>query len=300
MNWQLLKDAPETLKDVVHYILHWQWVKRFLYWLIMSAGMVAELCFLLASLWMCLNSSIHNFILLFLTEGTTIHISEIGTAAYVGLPELILFLASVMVINHFRMWLYTRNKIVLTWAVAYAVPTLVFLILSLFTLGSSVLNVHFVMPPYFVVARALAGYIFGFVAFLYWQLGQPQEVDRLKQKDAIIEELKTQVNGLEIDLQESENAHKALLKELENRPEHASEDILSVWLNYTKDRKTVTIEEIIRITGVTKRSINAAIAANTIRASGRNTSLLLVSTVSEWLKEEWSRQTQIIPALHVI
>jgi hypothetical protein len=134
----------DQLKALGASLLYFTWVKGSLYWLILSSGIVAEGAFLLASLWMSLNSSIHNFIRLFLPEDTTIHISEIATAAYVGLPECILFLASVIVINHVRVFWYDRkNKIALVWAVFYGLPTLVFLILSLFTLGESVLSVQF-------------------------------------------------------------------------------------------------------------------------------------------------------------
>ncbi len=289
------------IKICARYVLHWDWVKAFLYWLIMSAGTVAECCFLIASLWMSLNSSIHSFIRLFLREDATVHISELATAAYVGLPECILFLASVTVINHFRTWWYNRkDRIALTWAIAYAIPTTAFLVLSLFTLGSSVLNVQFEMPGILIVIRALAGYLFGFIAFLYWSLGVPQEADRLKEKDDFIGQLITEMSKLQTQLVESETARKQLLEASKNAIEEASQEPLDYWITYTKNLKTVSIEEVIRILGVPKREVNRAIVSGTLRTSGRNKELLLVSPLNEWIKQLPSAKTEEMAALQIV
>lgn len=178
-------------KGIAHNLFTWQWTKFFLHWLIISAGTVAECVFLIASLWISVNASVHTFVLLFIDETTTEHITELATAAYVALPELILALACVVTIGHVRMWLYDRNNYAaLAWVVLFGFPTLVFLVLSLVTLGSSVLSVNFRLPETLVVVRALAGYVFAFAGLLYTQLGLPQEKDRLQKKDTFIEKLR--------------------------------------------------------------------------------------------------------------
>lgn len=177
-------------KNVGHSLITWEWTKRLLHWLIISAGTMSECAFLIASLWMSLNSSVHPFVLLFLSEQQTVHISDLATAAYVGLPECILGLAFVTTISHFRTLRYTKDNAAGVWFGLYLLPTLVFLILSLVTLGFSVANQHFIMPVPGVVARALAGYMFAFVSLLYTQLGAPQEKDRLQEKDDLIAQIK--------------------------------------------------------------------------------------------------------------
>jgi hypothetical protein len=298
----------ERLKQVGASLLHWSWVKAVLYWIIVSAGTVAECAFLVASLWMSLNSSIHNFVRIFLSEDATVHFSELATAAYVGLPECILFLASVTVISHFRTWLYNRkNKIALVWSIAYALPTLAFLVLSLFTLGSSVLNVHFEMPGYLIVIRALAGYLFGFIAFLYWSLGTPQEVDRLKEKDVLINQLEEKVKGLtaemekqtgilveqvdtlkaEVEIQKrivAEAQNQRIL--LQNEVKKGTDDALQAYgeecKNWLKSGiKTAPVDNISRYTGHSKQKIVKA----KLRRSPRNQDLILIESLIEWLKE---------------
>ncbi len=64
-----------------------------------------------------------------------------------------------------------------------------------------------------------------------------------------------------------------LLQVLENYPKVANE-----WL--AKNKKTVTLDEIMQVTGQSKRRINRA----PFQRSGRNKDLILVSSVIDWLK----------------
>ncbi len=178
-----------TARGVLKDVLTWNWTKSLLYWLIISAGTMSECVFLLASLWMSVNSSVHTLVLLFVSEDASGHISQFATAAYVALPECILGLAFVTVISHIRVWLYCRSISAAIWTVLYGLPTLVFLVLSLITLGCSVTSTNFQMPEQLIVTRALAGYMFAFTSLLHSQLGVPQERERLQEKDDIIAEL---------------------------------------------------------------------------------------------------------------
>jgi hypothetical protein len=85
----------------------------------------------------------------------------------------------------------------LAWSILYGLPTLVFLILSVYTIACSVVSVGFQLAPGWIIVRALAAYMFGFVALLYWQLGQPQETDRLQLKDDTIANLQKE-NGVKL------------------------------------------------------------------------------------------------------
>src|SRR5438105_461279 len=99
-------DKSQRANAVLQSVLTWEWTKKLLYWLIISAGTMSECVFLIASLWMSINASVHPLILLVMNEDTAKHISELSTAAYVALPELILGLAFVTVIAHIRVWFY--------------------------------------------------------------------------------------------------------------------------------------------------------------------------------------------------
>src|ERR1700694_4747612 len=116
----LARQAHNTIKD----ILTWNWTKRLLYWIVLSAGTMDECVFLVASLWVTINAAVHRFVLLFLPESTTVHLSELATVAYVGLPECILALAIVTTISHIRTFAYNRSdKRALVWSILYGVPT---------------------------------------------------------------------------------------------------------------------------------------------------------------------------------
>lgn len=316
----MIKDTAASIAtSTVKSIVTWSWTKKLLYWLIISAGTMSECAFLIASLWMSVNSSVHPLVMLAMNEDTASHISELATAAYVALPECILALACVTVISHARVYLYDKKMYsAIIWSVLFGLPTLVFLVLSLITLSCSVTSTHFIMPEPLVVTRALAGYMFAFTSLLYTQLGTPQERDRLAKKDSIIASLTAQYNadvsllfdksaamldGLSQDkdkviasLTAELNNHKALLVASKNAQSELakavnktadaalqgySEDCIK-WLR--SGVKSVSIDEITRYTGHGKRKIDGAITKGYLQLASRNKELILVSSLAEWLK----------------
>lgn len=291
----------------VRAVLTWKWTKKLLYWLIISAGTMSECAFLLASLWMSINSSVHPLVRLVLSETATRNVSYLATAAYVALPECILGLAVVTVINHVRMYFYSKHATSIVWSILFGLPTVVFVVLSLITLGCSVVSVNFIMPLPFVVTRALAGYVFAFASLLHNQLGEPQERDRLEERDALIKQLRQEnednlsklrqekdtiilalrreVESQKDVLVEYKNAHAQLL----NMHNKSSEDALQAYSEECKNWlksgiKTASIDEITRYTGHTKRKIDGAITKGSLQTATRNKELILVSSLSEWLK----------------
>ena len=310
------KKAKAGAKKIGQSILTWGWTKRLLHWIIISAGTMAECVFLIASLWVSINANVHPFVRLFLSEETTKHITELATTAYVALPECIVGLAVVVTLSHLRVWVYHKSDVrPLMWGILYGLPTIVFLVLSLITLGCSVASVTFLMPTPLVVIRALAGYCFAFTSLLYTQLGLPQEKDRLAEKDALLEssrqqneqkltdlanekdtiltELRKQNAGITAELTEVKTllehyktTERALIDTAYKSDEAAlagySEECIA-WVK--REVKTVSIDEIIRFTGHSKRKIQNAITAGKLHVSPRNKTLILLPSLVEWLKE---------------
>lgn len=191
------EQAKSIASATFNSIITWSWTKALLNWLIMSAGTMSECAFLVASIWMSINSSVHAFVLIFMSETMSVDITQLATTAYVALPECILGLAIVTVINHYKMWLYGKSKIALLWSILFGIPTSVFLFLSLFTVANAVMSaampgahIDFTLPIPFIVARALAGYMFALTSLIYTSLGKPQEKDRLQEKDNTIAKLR--------------------------------------------------------------------------------------------------------------
>lgn len=174
---------------VLKSIVTWSWTKRLLYWIVMSAGTASELVFLLAAIWVSVNANVHGFVLTFLSEKQTIYLTYLATTSFVALPECIVGLAIVTTIGHIKMW-KTGGKSSIVWSILFGTPAFIFLALTLITIGCSVANVTFTMPTFFVVVRALAAFIFAFTAFIYHFLGQPQEHERLQEKESMIANMK--------------------------------------------------------------------------------------------------------------
>jgi len=324
------QSAAIGLKGVGDSILHWKWTKALLYWLIISAGTMSELAFLVASLWMSVSASVHPLVLSVIgywtggndqaSEQIAIHISEMATTTYVALPECILALAFITTLGHLRTWLLydKRDLAALIWTVLYGAPTLVFLILSMITLGCSVVSVTFTLPGPLLVIRALAGFIYAFASLLYWRLGGEQEVDRLRKKDELIngliaankeltdqlEEEKAEVARLNQLLTESKNAQKRLIEEVNKSADTALEAYGEHCLNWLRSGiKTATADEINQFTGHSKRKIGNAITSGNLQVSPRNKELILISSLIEWLKNNPApafnadRQTEKIHAV---
>ncbi len=309
-------------KDAGRNLITWTWVKVLLHWLIISAGTVSECAFLIASLWMSINASVHALVLLFIDDTMSQRLTEFATAAYVALPELILGLAFVTTIGHVRLFLYSNRKDYrpLIWAALYGIPTVIFLLLSLVTLGCSVMSVNFRLPEPLVVVRALAGYMYAFTSLLYTQLGVPQEKDRLQEKDSLLSQLRQEKDGFIAELQrkadaigelwnreraglestiqqlkaeleeqktllaESKNTQSELLKAINKSSESALQGYSAECMNWLKSGvKTVSVDDINRYTGHSKRKVQNAITAGNLQTSPRNKELILVSSLAQWL-----------------
>ncbi len=73
-------------------------------------------------------------------------------------------------------------------------------------------QIDFNLPIPFVVARALAGYMFALTSLIYTSLGKPQERDRLKAKDKTIADLK---HNHEVTLENERRDHEETIDQLQ-------------------------------------------------------------------------------------
>jgi hypothetical protein len=285
-----------ALRPVGASILRWQWVKGLLYWGILSVGTMSECVFIAASLWMTVNSSVHDLVLLLLTEADTVHLSWLATMAFVAVPEFILALALVTTISHIQLCIYNHKDIAsYIWAFLYGLPTLSFLVLSVVVISNSMLSTHYVLPDWMIVTRGLSGYMYGFVALLYWQLGTPQEVNRLKEKDDFISgliaesrSLSDRIGALTLELEQQKKAfdeslteQNRLVAELQKADSSALDGYSQECLEWLQSGiKTVTVDEISQFTGHSKQKL----IKTKFQRSARNKDLILVSSLVEWLK----------------
>ncbi|SRR6266571_1344311 len=305
-----MKEYFTAAKNKIHLFLTWQWVKRFLYWLVVSAGTVSECVFLVASIWVSLNATVHPLMLQLMSQGATVTLSQMAISAFTSLPEIILGLAVVTTYGHIKFFAIHRKASSLVWAILFGLPTIVFAGLTTWTLAASALQIGYTMPSFLIAIRVLAGYAYGFLSMLFVLIGEPdnadyvgklkgdidrlnQEIDSLKtafaselnqirqEAKVTLEEKQTQIEQFqnliktqnEQVLKLAERASSLELRDLENYPKVVSELV-------EKQVKTVSVDAIVALTGHSKRRINAA----KLQKHSRNKSLIMVSSLIEWLK----------------
>jgi hypothetical protein len=283
--------------------LTWQWVKTFLYWLVVSAGTVSECSFLIAGIWISVNARVHPFVLQFITEKQAQSFTYLALVTFTALPEIIMPLAIVTTLGHMRTGIVTKRVIPWVWATLFGVPTLLFIVLSAWTLSASSLSIGYEVPAFFSVASTIGAYIFSISALLYWKVGRKDYADYVNElKDECVRlnlfiiRLKDEYQVEKADLinvfTESNNElttrllqhEQTVIKLSERASSLASEGlnnyplVVKEWLD--NSLSTVTLEVIARDTGHTKRKIQAA----KLRTSTRNKELYLVSSVVDWLR----------------
>lgn len=305
-------NRKERVISILDNILHWKWTEGLLYWIVYSAGTFSGLAFLIASIWMSMNAADHEFVRMFLSEKQTLNCSYWAMSAYVILPVCILPLAAITTYRHVRTWIYLGEWVCSStlWCLLYGLPTLMFLIIDICIIGNSN-NVHYTLPSPLVTGRSIMAYSYGLTAIIYHYVGKKQEVDRLNEKDVFIDQLEEKVRLLIQEKEEiiakgqeqiailrlevakakaaweTEQKQKAnLQKEINIAHESALEAYGEEVKNLlTGDDKTVSIESIMQLTGHPRRTITNAIRGRKLAVSSRNKELVLISSLSEWLKE---------------
>jgi hypothetical protein len=204
--------------------LTWRWFTRLMWWAILSAGEVAEGVFLIGTVWLCANATVHPLVLKLMSEEDTQTLTYIVVALFVILPELILCTSIIRSFKLGKLFFYKKGWIPFIWWMVFLLPTLVFLILSFYTAGNSVaaLSAHFAdilagkhinasafnfeLPTPFVVLRALSGLFFSIASLVWAKLGEPHYVDELQNKDVIITELKENTLTIQSELQQEKES----------------------------------------------------------------------------------------------
>jgi len=316
-----MKEFFTQAQSKIDAFLTWQWVKRFLYWLVVSAGTVSECIFLIASLWVSVNATVHPLMLQVMSEHTTITLSQLAISMFTALPEIILGLAVVTTYRHIKWYCMHRKGSALVWSILFGVPTCVFASLTIWTLCASALQIGYLMPAFLIATRVLSGYVYGFLSMLHMLIGEPDQAEYIaglkadhaqtsQELTAIIEKLNAQIVTQKTDftgemddvkqrftqmieaLTTENDQVKQLLTTQQNQIIHLSEKATSLvveplerkyplvkteWID--RGIKSVSLEEMVRVTGLSKRKIQHA----AIRKAGRNGELYLVSSVMEWL-----------------
>jgi hypothetical protein len=311
------------MKQRVIAFFHWQWVKAFLYWLVVSAGTVSECVFLIASIWVSLNATVHPLMLQMMSQQATVTISQLAISAFTSLPEIILGLAVVTTYGHIKYWCMHRKRSSIVWAILFGVPTIVFASLTVWTLIASALAVGYAMPSVLVATRVLAGYAYGFLSMLYVLIEKPDMADHIASLNGTIDDLnkeiekgkvdfdaklnqirlqatlalaesKKQIDDLETIIESQDSQVKRLAERACRAASQGLENYPKVEANLVSQGiKTVLYDAIPELTGHSKQRLAKA----KLQRHPRNKDLVVVASLVNWLRTAPLPECQIVDAI---
>ncbi|BCL81731.1 hypothetical protein ccbrp13_41960 [Ktedonobacteria bacterium brp13] len=122
------------------------------------------------------QSRAHKLVVWVLPDTAIVTANQVSVIAFSVLPELIIFSALKITYDHWKMVQSTKRIDAWVWAIAYTIPTLVFLVMTILTITRFV-NVEAVSTNapqatgVMLVVRCLAGWGFGMLQMLWAKLG---------------------------------------------------------------------------------------------------------------------------------
>lgn len=315
----------EEIKQFYADMISFHWFNRFVNWLVISGGVIAQSAFMLATLYVTACVVAHQLLTWIFWRCPQVIpvLNQVSVLIFSWIPELIVAAAMTTSIQHWKTGFRTKYKWAFVWAVAYTIPTLVFLLMTIITILSFVSLQEISANSYQVtganlIMRVLFGWFYGVVGMLFDSVGKAgyaEMIDGLRknnqtlytEKNEQIRQLMLQIEAQRGELQqqkqlliESQKQQTLLLTEskrgTDNALEAYGEDCIK-WLY--SGSKTVTIDDINHNTGHSKQKIAKA----KLRRSSRNPDLILMEGVIEWLKvtppPAGKTETEP-PALHLV
>lgn len=314
----------DKIKKAWQYIFNGHFVVSFVRWMTLTGGNVAESAFLLATLWVTINSVAHPLLLHILPTTTIEVINYLAITAFSIVPELIIIPLIITCYSHWSLVIRRNIRSAWLWAGLYTVPAVVFLIVTVITIASFVSakgTVDIQLDGVQLVIRCLSGWWFSTVNMLFAQSGKQQYADMLDEKDKKLSEItesfaaeKSQMNDdfakHQNAMEESFNKQKAdmealierlkgdlgtvtvRLEEQSNQARRLAQRAESLERNGLEDYPRVVSEWIDK--DVKTATIDQIVEVTghqkrkLIRApfqrSNRNKDLILISSVIDWLK----------------
>src|SRR5713101_3114547 len=132
------KDLPKTawagMQWLFAYIFNCVWVKDLVRWMISVGGNIAESAFLLATVYVTLNTVAHPLVSMLLNDGQIKFLNFLSIVAFSVIPELIILNALTETFGHWKLARSSKDKAAWVWFIAYVLPTVVFLVMTIITI----------------------------------------------------------------------------------------------------------------------------------------------------------------------
>lgn len=183
--WQRLMQKYPTIGwilqcvgDLLGYFTNGQILVDLWRWAILTSGNVSEAALMFAALWIT-AASVEPDAINAIPYGIPGMLSAGSMFALTLLPEIVVYAAIATCYDHWRNTFIdeAHRGAHCTWAVLYSLPTLTFLIMTIYTLCSFVSIGHtFAAPPFILTARCLAGWSYGVVGLIHATINKKSPV----------------------------------------------------------------------------------------------------------------------------
>jgi hypothetical protein len=211
------------LGEVAGFFLNGHFIVALARWIIRVSGYIAESALLFAVLWISATSVAPGLIELFMSEKTMQSLVWLALIVLALIPEIILGNAIISVAGHWQAVASDRHNVMAwVWAIAFTLPTVLFLILTALTLNALASDGGtFVQASNGLVGmRCFAGWTYGLLALVYAGIGRKT----LNQAQAIVTPAAQPVPVPVQTLDYAEIAHQ-LLPTLRNELKQANGDV---------------------------------------------------------------------------
>lgn len=163
------------VSEVVGFFLNGHFIVAASRWIIRVGGYVAESALLFAVLWISATSVAPQLIELIMSEKTMQNLVSIALIVLALIPEIILANAIINAVGHWLIVARDRHRIMAwVWALAFTIPTVLFLYLTAYTLNTlAANNGNFVQAGAGMIGlRCFAGWTYGLLEMVYAGVGR--------------------------------------------------------------------------------------------------------------------------------
>lgn len=140
---------------------------------IMTSGRIAQSALTVSTIWISVHWSIYNYLSTIINSFVLTSLDNIAIASMTAFPEVITFIAIVTVVKYAILSLQNKkqeklNKIQLTWAILYAIPTISFLVMTAMTYWHTAFDAsdHSQMNALLMFIRLCSSYWYSTVAIV--------------------------------------------------------------------------------------------------------------------------------------
>jgi|SRR5271157_22794 len=215
----VLGTAWKIIIVVGERILSGQIVVDFVRHLIKVAGNIAESVFMLSAIYVTINNVAHPFLELIMPAVLITLLSQIAVIMLSVLPELVAANAIIKTYDHWNTAYIIKLRSEMLWAIAYTIPTVIFLTMTAITLASftSTENSATIIPTATGVAlsiRCLTGWYYGLLQMVYAERKRKSHTGHLIKLKGDLDLIRGELSKVRGDLTKMKSENTSLRNKL--------------------------------------------------------------------------------------